>query len=83
MRYLWVEDFNEGSITEGELEERLREFFDLNNDKIIIKKDLYSAIEFLENKDNIHEIDAFLIDIRFPKGKAENIYQDYFSPNYS
>lgn len=82
MRYLWVEDFNDNdnhlNQTVEELEERFRDFFDLNNDKIIIKKDLSSAIEFLEKKDNLYEVDAFLIDIRFPKGNTETLYQEYF-----
>lgn len=80
MRYLWVEDFNdEGNIdTEKELEERLKDFFDLQNDKVIEKRTLSSAIEFLENKDNMDQIDAILIDIRFPEGK-EDIYLKYFS----
>ena len=80
MRYLWIEDFNDGSFVEDELKERLENFFDLKNDKLIVKKDLSSAILFLEEKENLHEIDAFLIDIRFPEGKIEKLYEKYFSP---
>lgn len=83
MRYLWIEDFNDGTITEKDLEETLKSFFYLNDDRVIIKKDLLSAINFLENKEeyNIHKIDAFLIDIRFPeryKNSEEDVYQKYF-----
>lgn len=81
MRYLWVEDFNDESNNDtGEvLRERLEDCFDLKNDKIIIKRDLSSTIEFLEDKKNLHEIDAILIDIRFPEGTRNNIYSEYFN----
>lgn len=79
MRYLWVEDFNDGSETELELKQRFKDFFDLQNDKLLIKKDLSSTIEFLEDSNNMHKIDAILIDIRFPQGSTEDIYDKYFN----
>lgn len=80
MRYVWIEDFNDesNSNTEEYLQERLENFFDLKNDKVIIKKDLSSAIEFFENANNFHEIDAILIDIRFPEGNTKDLYIKYF-----
>lgn len=80
MRYLWVEDFNDESSTDTdeELKERLIDFFDLHNDKIIVKRTLSSAIEFLENTENFDEIDAVLIDIRFPEGDNSELYPRYF-----
>lgn len=80
MRYLWVEDFNvnENNETDKELEKHLIEFFDLENDELIIKGDLTSAIEFLEVKDNFSLIDAVLIDIRFPMGIDKEIYNKYY-----
>lgn len=79
MRYLWIEDFNDGSLVEEELRERLENFFDLKDDKLVVKRDLSSAISFLENREKIHEIDAVLIDIRFPEGEMQCIYEKYFS----
>lgn len=81
MRYLWVEDFNDegNGDTDTELKERLTDFFDLQNDKVINKMTLSSAIEFLEMKENFDEIDAVLIDIRFPEGTNGNLYNEYFS----
>ena len=80
MRYLWVEDFNDegNSSTDRELEIRLKEFFDLNDDKVIVRKTLSSAIDFLENDGSSEEIDAVLIDIRFPEGNIKNLYSLYF-----
>lgn len=80
MRYLWVEDFNDegNEDTKEELRERLEEFFDLQNDKIIKQEDLSSAIKFLEDKENFDEIDAVLIDIRFPEGDESKLYDKYF-----
>lgn len=80
MRYLWVEDFNDESNgdTVKELQERLIDFFDLQNDKLIVKQDLSLAIDFLENRENFDEIDAVLIDIRFPEGYREDLYITYF-----
>lgn len=79
MRYLWVEDFNDGSETEDELKKRLVNCFELDNDLVVIKSDLTSAIEFLENKNNFHVFDAIMIDIRFPAGNDSNLYEKYFS----
>ena len=80
MRYLWVEDFNdEGNSSTGEeLEIRLKEFFDLNDDKVIVRKTLSSAIDFLENDESLEEIDAILIDIRFPEENIKDLYSLYF-----
>lgn len=78
MRYLWIEDFNDGSDTGDELKEKLLDFFDLYDDKLVIKNDLSSAIEYLENRDNFSDIDAILIDIRFDQGSNEDIYEKYF-----
>ena len=81
MRYLWVEDFNDNDDNdiETELKARLMNFFDLHDDKVIVKKTLSSAIAFLEDKDNLAQIDAVLIDIRFPKGDEDELYSRYFS----
>lgn len=78
MRYLWVEDFNDGSETGDELKEHLVNFFDLQDDKLVIKNDLSTAIDYLENRDNFSDIDAILIDIRFPLGSNKDIYEKYF-----
>ena len=80
MRYLWVEDFNDenNDNMKEELRERLEDFFDLQNDKIIIKETLSSAINFLEDRENFDQIDAVLIDIRFPEGTENELYDRYF-----
>lgn len=80
MRYLWVEDFNdEGNADNSdELREHLIDFFDLEEDKLIIKNDLLSAITFLEESDNLSLIDAILLDIRFPEGRDSNIFNRFF-----
>ena len=83
MRFLWVEDFNDKGVgidTEEELKNRLIDFFDLREDKVIIQKTLSSAIKYLENKDNLDSIDSVLVDIRFPEGNTtDNLYLNYLS----
>lgn len=78
MRYLWVEDFNDGSETSETLEMRLRDIFFEKDDKIEIKKTLLDAVEFLEERQNLHEIDAILLDIRFPSGDKTDL-DKYFA----
>lgn len=78
MRYLWIEDFNDGRNVEEDLKETLMNFFGLNDDKLIIETDLSSAIGFLEKTDSFSNIDAILIDIRFPQGTVDDLYEKYF-----
>ena len=50
MRFLWVEDFNEDKGDRAALEARWKEYFGL--DEVIIKEDLKSALEYLDNREN-------------------------------
>lgn len=76
MRFLWVEDFNEDKGDRAALEARWKEYFGL--DEVIIKEDLKSALEYLDDRENFADFDGVLLDIRFPSG-GEGIYEKYFS----
>lgn len=76
MRFLWVEDFNEDKGDRAALEARWKEYFGL--DEVIIKEDLKSALEYLDDRENFADFDGVLLDIRFPSG-GEGIYEQYFS----
>lgn len=76
MRFLWVEDFNEDKGDRTALEARWKEYFGL--DEVIIKEDLKSALEYLDDRENFADFDGVLLDIRFPSG-GEGIYEKYFS----
>ena len=76
MRFLWVEDFNEDKGDRAALETRWKEYFGL--DEVIIKEDLKSALEYLDDRENFADFDGVLLDIRFPSG-GEGIYEQYFS----
>ena len=76
MRFLWVEDFNEDKGDRTALEARWKEYFGL--DEVIIKEDLKSALEYLDDRENFADFDGVLLDIRFPLG-GEGIYEKYFS----
>lgn len=76
MRFLWVEDFNEDKGDRTALEARWKEYFGL--DEVIIKEDLKSALEYLDDWENFADFDGVLLDIRFPSG-GEGIYEKYFS----
>ncbi len=76
MRFLWVEDFNEDKSDRAALEARWKEYFGL--DEVIIKEDLKSALEYLDDRENFADFDGVLLDIRFPSG-GEGIYEKYFS----
>lgn len=76
MRFLWVEDFNEDKGDRAALEARWKEYFGL--EEVIIKEDLKSALEYLDDRENFADFDGVLLDIRFPSG-GEEIYEKYFS----
>lgn len=73
---MWVEDFNEDKGDRTALEARWKEYFGL--DEVIIKEDLKSALEYLDDRENFADFDGVLLDIRFPSG-GEGIYEKYFS----
>ena len=76
MRFLWVEDFNEDKGDRTALEARWKEYFGL--EEVIIKEDLKSALEYLDDRENFADFDGVLLDIRFPSG-GDGIYEKYFS----
>lgn len=76
MRFLWVEDFNEDKGDRAALEARWKEYFGL--DEVIVREDLKSALEYLDDREHFADFDGVLLDIRFPSGGGE-IYRQYFS----
>lgn len=63
MRYLWVEDFNNGNC-QDELKKHWMQYYGLDNKELIVKTNLEDAIEYIN--DNPEYFDAVLLDINFP-----------------
>lgn len=67
MRYLWIEDFNEG-YNESELKSKWIEYYNLAASDLIIKKTLNSALKYIE--ENPEGFDTVLLDINLPIGES-------------
>ncbi|NLZ47680.1 MAG: hypothetical protein GX895_02635 [Clostridiales bacterium] len=76
MRYLWIEDFNEG-YNESELKDKWIRYYNLTASDLIIKKNLNSALKYIE--ENPEGFDTVLLDINLPIGESIDgkDYKDY------
>lgn len=76
MRYLWIEDFNEG-YNESELKSKWIEYYNLTASDLIIKKTLNSALKYID--ENPDGFDTVLLDINLPIGESieGKDYRDY------
>lgn len=76
MKFLWVEDFNDGSGDKDELQRAWMKYFNLKD--VVLKETMDEALEYLECPDHFRQFDGILLDIRFPIIGAE-VYGKYFS----
>ena len=81
MRFLWVEDFDNGSGRSEALKASWLKYFRLGEP--VIRENMRDALVYLEDREHFRAFDAVLLDIRFPVGgddrAAEQVYRDYFS----
>ncbi len=81
MRFLWVEDFDNGSGRSEALKAKWLKYFRLGEP--VIRETMRDALAYLEDREHFRAFDAVLLDIRFPVGgddrAAEQVYRDYFS----
>lgn len=72
MKSLWIEDFNHSNIDDVE-EEKWRVRYNLPKEDVILKKDLTSALKYIEdsyeNRENFDGFDSVILDINLEVGE--------------